>query len=84
MVLLAAQAECATQLLAPCPSSPAAHYPKPKRVRLTGIPRHVPSMRNPCAGVPANPWCRGGGGYWPGRMRHVAAVVHRAFLPPRR
>jgi hypothetical protein len=80
---LAAQAECATQLVAPCPDAPGAHYPKPKRVRLTGIPRHLASMPNPCAGVPANPWCpRGNGGPWPGHMRHVARVVHRAFLSP--
>lgn len=42
--------------LAPCPSG--AHYPKPNgTVVLTKVPRGLPTMPNPCAGVPANPWC---------------------------
>jgi hypothetical protein len=83
---LAAQAECATQLLAPCPKAPGAKYPRPTKVRLLGVPRHLPTMPDPCIGAPANPWCPSGHhhGAWAGRMRHVAAVVHRAFLPPER
>ena len=42
--------------LAPCPTG--AHYPKPNgTVVLTPLPHGLPTMPNPCAGVPANPWC---------------------------
>lgn len=56
---LAAQAECATQLLAPCPSAPGASYPRPSpSFALTMPPAALtPSMPDPCSGVPANPWC---------------------------
>ncbi|HLY49246.1 MAG TPA: hypothetical protein VKR21_08620 [Solirubrobacteraceae bacterium] len=39
----------------PCPSGryPRAHGAPPMRQ----LPRHLPSMPNPCTGVPANPWC---------------------------
>ena len=57
MGLLAAEALCATQLLFPCPSLPAASYPRPGEVVLS-MPPPQPTMPNPCAGVPANPWCR--------------------------
>src|SRR5437763_957084 len=53
---LTAEVLCATQLLAPCPSLPAASYPRPTHVVLPPVPRQ-PTMPNPCAGVPANPWC---------------------------
>ena len=44
--------------LGPCPSG--AHYPKPgKKVVLKRLPKGLPTMPNPCAGVPANPWCPG-------------------------
>ncbi|MFN2545747.1 MAG: hypothetical protein ABR600_14415, partial [Actinomycetota bacterium] len=56
---LAAQALCATQLLAPCPSNAAAAYPRPTKVKLH-MPPPQPTMPNPCTGVPANPWCAGG------------------------
>ena len=83
---LALEAECATQLLAPCPKAPGGKYPRPAKVKLLPRPRHLPTMANPCVGVPANPWCPAASthGFWPGRMRHVARVVHRAFMPPRR
>ncbi len=54
---LVVQAECATQLLAPCPGSPAANYPRPSQVVLSMPPPQV-GMANPCQGVPANPWCK--------------------------
>jgi hypothetical protein len=42
--------------LAPCPKS--AHYPKPNgKVVLKRLPTGLPTMPNPCQGVPANPWC---------------------------
>ena len=56
---LVAEALCATQLLFPCPSNPAANYPRPTKVQLMPIP-HEPTMANPCVHVPANPWCPNG------------------------
>lgn len=45
--------------LAPCP--PGANYPRPNgTVHLKALPIGLPTMPNPCAGVPANPWCPGG------------------------
>jgi hypothetical protein len=42
--------------LAACP--PGAHYPKPNgTVILKALPIGLPTMPNPCQGVPANPWC---------------------------
>ena len=41
-----------------CPSG--AHYPQPTGVVHDPLPK-VATMPNPCAGVPANAWCTGGG-----------------------
>ena len=65
--VLLTEALCGTQIVAPCPEqAPAAHYPHPTKVALRMPPRQR-SMRNPCKGVPANPWCPEGkarhGGY---------------------
>jgi hypothetical protein len=39
-----------------CPKG--AHYPKPHgKVVLKPLPRAIPTMPDPCQGVPANPWC---------------------------
>ena len=38
-----------------CPAG--AHYPKATGVTMHPLPAALPSMPNPCAGVPANPWC---------------------------
>jgi hypothetical protein len=54
--LLAAEALCATQLLAPCPNLPGFGYPRTTGVNLS-MPPPQPSMANPCAGAPSNPWC---------------------------
>jgi hypothetical protein len=37
-----------------CPTGP---YPRRTRVIMHSLPRHLPTMPNPCAGVPVNPWC---------------------------
>jgi hypothetical protein len=56
--VLAAQLACATQIAAPCPSAPGATYPRPApQFPLPPVPSNLPSMANPCAGVPTNPWC---------------------------
>jgi hypothetical protein len=48
------QIACALKL-GPCP--PGTHYPQPARTfKLKMAPRQ-PTMPNPCAGVPKNPWC---------------------------
>jgi hypothetical protein len=54
--VLVAEALCATQLLAPCPSLPEATYPRPVRVELPPLAPQA-WMPNPCAGVPSDPWC---------------------------
>ncbi|MCU1587418.1 MAG: hypothetical protein JWN31_911 [Frankiales bacterium] len=70
---LAAQLNCAGGILASCPNLPVvADYPRTTTVTLH-LPPAQPTMPDPCAGVPANPWCpaaivaghkpvRGGGG----------------------
>jgi hypothetical protein len=53
---LGAQVACATQFLAECPKVPGATYPRQTKVKLFALPKEA-SMPNPCARVPANPWC---------------------------
>jgi hypothetical protein len=36
---------------------PGSHYPRRTQVVLHPLPAGLPSMPDPCAGVPANPWC---------------------------
>jgi hypothetical protein len=38
-----------------CP--PGAKYPKSKSVRLTTVPKNLPTMPDPCEGVPNDLWC---------------------------
>jgi len=52
------QIVCASSLLIDCPASPAANYKKPTDIQLK-MPPSQQTMPNPCAGVPANPWCSG-------------------------
>jgi hypothetical protein len=50
---------CDTQILGPttpCPNG--SHYPRRTRIVMHALPSNLPTMPNPCAGVPANPWCR--------------------------
>ena len=54
--VLGVQTLCDSQLVASCPSVPGEEYPRSSEVKLMALPAE-PSMRNPCAGVPANPWC---------------------------
>ena len=54
---LTAEALCNTQLVFACPSGvPAFDYPHAGNVVLH-MPPPQPTMPDPCAGVPANPWC---------------------------
>jgi hypothetical protein len=54
--VLGVQATCDSQLVAQCPEVPGEDYPRSSEVKLMALPAQ-PSMPNPCAGVPANPWC---------------------------
>ena len=40
------------------PCTPTDHYPRPSKIVMHPLPKHLATMPNPCAGVPANPWCR--------------------------
>jgi len=53
---LLAQAECDAGLLVSCSG---ADYPQPTSVTMEPVPA-LPTMPNPCVGVPANLWCPGG------------------------
>ncbi len=54
------QVECNTQILStkPCPAG--SEYPRKTAVKMHALPRakKLPTMPNPCAGVPKNPWCK--------------------------
>ncbi len=41
------------------PACPSGQYPRKQRVVMHPLPTGLKSMANPCAGVPANPWCPG-------------------------
>jgi hypothetical protein len=47
---------CDTELLS-TPCTPGSTYPRRDRVVMHPLPRNLATMRNPCAGVPSNPWC---------------------------
>jgi hypothetical protein len=52
---------CDTQIsLPPFGCQAGDHYPRRARVIMHPLPRNLKSMPNPCAGVPANPWCPAG------------------------
>jgi hypothetical protein len=69
---LFAQVLCDTGL-ASCPAH--AHYPKiTGKVVLKRLPKNLPTMPNPCANVPANPWCPGGGAHWGGGGSRTSAA----------
>jgi hypothetical protein len=56
---LAQEVICATQAFGPCAGLPGEPgYPQRTNVALMPLPRER-SMRDPCAGVPRNPWCPG-------------------------
>jgi hypothetical protein len=54
---LVTQVECDTGL-ASCPAG--ARYPAKSAVQLEPLPRGLPTMADPCAGVPSNAWCASG------------------------
>ncbi|HEV3125314.1 MAG TPA: hypothetical protein VG266_12125 [Candidatus Dormibacteraeota bacterium] len=66
------------------PNLPAATYPQTTGVQMTDIPAGLPTMPDPCAGVPANPWCALGASvpeFRPATVGAVgAAMLAAAFL----
>jgi len=52
------QATCDTGALgAGVGCTPTSTYPRATKVVMHPLPKHLPTMVNPCKGVPANPWC---------------------------
>ena len=51
---LVSEVECDSRL-APCPTG--SNYPPQTGVKLAPMPQGLPTMADPCAGVPANAWC---------------------------
>jgi hypothetical protein len=47
---------CDTQLV-PVPCTPGSNYPRRAKVVMHPLPAGLPTMPDPCRGVPANPWC---------------------------
>jgi hypothetical protein len=43
------------------PCLPTDKYPQTTKIVMHPVPANLPTMPNPCAGVPADPWCRAGG-----------------------
>jgi hypothetical protein len=39
---------------------PTDHYPRVTKIVMHPLPKGLPTMPKPCAGVPANPWCPAG------------------------
>jgi hypothetical protein len=70
--ILTDQVQCDTQLAGPCPNTPGHHYPRASNIALP-LPPAQPTMPNPCAGVPADPWCNGA-------VTVVRACVRGRFL----
>ncbi len=57
-VLCDSQVELSPGTPSPCPNG---QYPRRAHVTMHALPKNLPTMPNPCAGVPANPWCTGPG-----------------------
>ncbi len=64
------QVACDSQFFStPCP--PGSSYPQKTHVVMHPLPAGLPTMPQPCAGVPANPWCT------PPRLSHVSVSPRR-------
>jgi hypothetical protein len=84
---LTTQLICASELLAPCPAKPGMSYPRLTTLVLPALTTQ-PSMPNPCAGVPANPWCTTKGpvsaALWMPGLLGAAALPARGRVRSRR
>ncbi|HMC51706.1 MAG TPA: hypothetical protein VKI64_03020 [Acidimicrobiales bacterium] len=56
---LTAELVCASEVFGTCPEAPGATYPHATKVTMAALPGGLPSMPDPCLGVPRNAWCPG-------------------------
>ncbi|MHB8467658.1 MAG: hypothetical protein ACYDH6_02945 [Acidimicrobiales bacterium] len=59
LTILTVELLCDSGVFGTCPKLPGVSYPSSTGVTLLPIPFAEPTMPNPCAGVPPNPWCTG-------------------------
>ncbi len=76
-----AQVSCDSQLVASCPAGTT--YPRATDISLT-MPPAQKTMPNPCAGVPADPWCSGQVTRVKACMRRLTIRVPAALAPRQR
>ena len=69
---LLAQVECDTRLAA-CPAG--SNYPPQTGVHLEPMPQGLPTMSDPCNGVPSNAWCSSSGSSLGSAARHGAHLT---------
>ncbi len=75
------QVACDTQFFASLlpggssPCTPGSNYPKATGVVMHPLPSGLATMPNPCAGVPANPWCANGSHARTRRRSHHKTVT---------
>jgi len=77
---LLAQVECDAGFLQ-CSSTEV--YPQRTVTKLAKVPGHLPTMPNPCAGVPTNPWCGSASALGSLHRSHgvLAAIAVGAVVP---
>ncbi len=66
-----------------CPAG--SSYPKATGVTMQPLPRDLPTMPDPCAGVPSNPWCSSSSalGVSPRWGRHTGSAIAEPALVSR-
>jgi hypothetical protein len=76
---LVSQVECDARV-APCPAG--SSYPPQTGVKLAPLPMGLPTMADPCSGVPVDPWCPSGskGSAIGTTSRPHGGHVHRTIL----
>jgi hypothetical protein len=83
--VLIVEVACDSQLLFDCapPAGVPASYPQTTKVTMKPLPpaSKLPSMPNPCAGAPVNPWCPPGSGATSGSRRSRSGVLPHTGLP---
>jgi hypothetical protein len=72
---MANQLACDTQAFS-TPCLPGSNYPPSTGVQMPPLPKNLATMRNPCKGVPSNPWCPARGR----RHRGARRLKHAPFV----
>jgi hypothetical protein len=75
---LVTQVECDSRLAA-CPAG--SNYPPQTGVTLAPLPQALPTMADPCAGVPSNAWCPSSSGTSGGASVQVPGTPHDGHRP---